>query len=146
MKKSTKLLSTMTLGIAALAYAASDTVGLTGNIPQSVTIDIANSTTPVTMTSGTETSEAISVSANVPFSITVDSTNNLKMKNATLDEVNYTFTIKDASSATIISTEGIANHNEVAETWTFNITPTGIDGATDAGTYTDTVTITVSAQ
>ncbi len=124
--------------------AASDTVNLTGTIAQSVTISIGASTS-VTMTNGTETSENLTVAANVPFTIAVDSANDLLLTSGS-DTVTYAFTLKNAGGTALLSAEGTSStQNEVAATWTFNVTPSGIDGSTDAGTYTDTVTITVSA-
>ena len=135
------------LSVCGSSFAASDTVGLTGTIAQVVTIDIANSSTSVTMTNNTTTSENMSVDANVPFTITVATEDNeLTMANGAGDEVTYAFSVKDASSNEILASLGSANHNEVDATWTYNVTPSGIDGSTDAGTYTDTVTVTVAAQ
>lgn len=147
MKKIVKTLyaALLTAASSTIVNAASDTVNLTGTIAQSVTISIGASTS-VTMTNGTETSENLAVAANVPFTIAVDSANNLVLKNSANDTVTYAFTLKNAGGTALLSAEGTsATQSEVDATWTFNVTPSGIDGSTDAGTYTDTVTITVSA-
>ena len=54
------------------------------------------------------------------------------------------FTLNDGST-NLLTAAGTAGSTEVDATWTLNISPFGIDGSTDAGTYTDTVTITVAA-
>ena len=63
-----------------------------------------------------------------------------------LQSVDYGFTLKDAGATTLLSTLSTsATLDPVDATWTFNVTPTGIDGSTEAGTYTDTITLTVAA-
>ena len=140
------LSTTLATGVNA---ALTDDINLTGTIAQSISIDVPDASTAVTMTNGTVTSQNLTVASNVDFTITVGSANNLKMNKGNginLQSVDYGFTLKDAGATTLLSTLSTsATLDPVDATWTFNVTPTGIDGSTEAGTYTDTITLTVAA-
>lgn len=127
--------------------ALSDTVGLTGTIATAISIDVPAASTTVTMTNAVVTTQNLTVASNVDFTIAVASLNGLELEIGSSGTiVVYTFTLKNAATTTILSAVGISGtQTPVSETWTFNVTPTGIDGSTDAGTYTDTITITVAA-
>ena len=140
------LSTTLATGVNA---ALTDDINLTGTIAPSISIDVPDASTAVTMTNGTVTSQNLTVASNVDFTITVGSANTLKMNKGSggnLVSVDYGFTLKDAGATTLLSTLGTsATLDPVDATWTFNVTPTGIDGSTEAGTYTDTITLTVAA-
>ena len=140
------LSTTLATGVNA---ALTDDINLTGTIAQSISIDVPDASTAVTMTNGTVTSQNLTVASNVDFTITVGSANTLKMNKGSggnLVSVDYGFTLKDAGATTLLSTLSTsATLDPVDATWTFNVTPTGIDGSTEAGTYTDTITLTVAA-
>lgn len=140
------LSTTLATGVNA---ALTDDINLTGTIAQLISIDVPDASTAVTMTNGTVTSQNLTVASNVDFTITVGSANNLKMNKGNginLQSVDYGFTLKDAGATTLLSTLSTsATLDPVDATWTFNVTPTGIDGSTEAGTYTDTITLTVAA-
>ena len=140
------LSTTLATGVNA---ALTDDVNLTGTIAPTISIDVPDASTTVTMTNGTVTSQNLAVASNVDFTITVDSSNNLKMKKgsgASAPTVDYGFTLKDAGATTVLSTESTSGSlDPVDATWTFNVTPTGIDGSTESGTYTDIITLTVAA-
>ena len=140
------LSTTLATGVNA---ALTDDINLTGTIAPSISIDVPDASTAVTMTNGTVTSQNLTVASNVDFTITVGSANTLKMNKGSggnLVSVDYGFTLKDAGATTILSTLSTsATLDPVDATWTFNVTPTGIDGSTEAGTYTDTITLTVAA-
>ena len=125
------------------AFAAADDAALTGTIGQAVSVTVADASTAVTMSNSVTSSQDLAVAANVPFNVTVASANASKLISGS-DEVGYTFTLNDGST-TLLTAAGTAGSTEVDATWTLNISPFGIDGSTDAGTYTDTVTITVAA-
>lgn len=140
------LSTTLATGVNA---ALTDDINLTGTIAPSISIDVPDASTAVTMTNGTVTSQNLTVASNVDFTITVGSANTLKMNKGSggnLVSVDYGFTLKDAGATTLLSTLSTsATLDPVDATWTFNVTPTGIDGSTEAGTYTDTITLTVAA-
>lgn len=125
------------------AFAAADDAALTGTIGQAVSVTVADASTAVTMSNSVTSSQDLAVAANVPFNVTVASANGSKLISGD-DEVGYTFTLNDGSTD-LLTAAGTAGSTEVDATWTLNISPFGIDGSTDAGTYTDTVTITVAA-
>jgi hypothetical protein len=127
--------------------ALSDTVGLTGTIATAISVDVPAASTTVTMTNGVVTTQNLTVASNVDFTIAVASLNGSELEiGSSGTVVVYTFTLKNAAPATILSAVGISGtQSPVSATWTFNVTPTGIDGSTAAGTYTDTITITVAA-
>ena len=125
------------------AFAAADDAALTGTIGQAVSVTVADASTAVTMSNSVTSSQDLAVAANVPFNVTVASANGSKLMSGD-DEVGYTFTLNDGSTD-LLTAAGTAGSTEVDATWTLNISPFGIDGSTDAGTYTDTVTITVAA-
>lgn len=126
------------------AFAAADDAALTGTIGQAVSVTVADASTAVTMSNSVTSSQDLAVAANVPFNVTVASANGSKLISGDDDEVGYTLTLNDGSTD-LLTAAGTAGSTEVDATWTLNISPFGIDGSTDAGTYTDTVTITVAA-
>ena len=135
-----------------VANAVDDEVVITGTITQSLNVVVA-ATETITM-DNVANPITVNVVANVEFEIKVESDNGLKLEHtAENDEVDYTFDLKDGSGDSITDEDNdwsgtqdpIDTTSASTDSWDLEVTTTGVDGSTLAGSYTDTLTLTIQA-
>ncbi len=151
MKNNYKLLSALALsGIfstAVIAIEETDTLDLSSTIATSVVVDAGTHTLDL---AADTTSSDMTISANVPFTIKLTNANSAtgsKLLSGT-DEIDYSFSLANVETDTTYTTFGETSSSQVthvdAKTYTLTIDPAAITAATDAGTYTDTITVTIT--
>ena len=132
--------------------AVDDEVLITGTITQSLNVVVAPTET-ITM-DNVANPITVNVVANVEFEIKVESDNGLKLEHtAENDEVDYTFDLKDGGGNSIAAADDtfsgtqapIDTYSAGTASWDLEVTTTGVDGSTLAGSYTDTLTLTIQA-